>query len=288
MTRPRSTCSCGRPNSVAPFSRARTTSSCQSSRGRRKHQLPRTTGQRKQCRLRPSGGTSGGGLPQSVGSGRGRGVVRPLDHANKVHGALFRRGRHGRRRHNSVGSRSIRTVCTARRTSDPRYERAHRWMPPGTPPACAVGDLPIPLTARRNPPYNYRGLDGAPCAAHIGIRISNLLGMTSLGNSRKNRGRPIRPQITRGTKPGAADRSRPCEPRGISFRKSYAAFSPFLYECLYVCCCRTREPRARRRPVFRSPGGGAGYHRRPICVAWRGLLITCLSTRGFVIQRRPP
>ena len=117
---------------------------------------------------------------------------------------------------------------------------------------------------------------------------NNLLGMTSLGNSRKNRGRPIRPQITRGSKSGEADRSRPCEHRGISFRKSYAKFSPFLYEFLYVCCCRTREPRARRRPVFRSPGGGAGYHRRPICVAWRGLLITCLSTRGFVIQRRPP
>ena len=162
MTRPRSTCRCGRPNSVAPFSRARTTSSCQSSRPTEAPTL--RTGQRKQCRRRPSGGTSGGGLPQNVGSGRGRGVVRPLDHANKVHGALCRRGRHGRRRHNSVGSRSIRTLCTARRTSDPRYERAHRWMPPGTPPACAVSDLPIPLRSRRNPPFLGE-------RAHIGIRI---------------------------------------------------------------------------------------------------------------------
>ena len=104
----------------------------------------------------------------------------------------------------------------------------------------------------------------------------------------ENRGRPIRPQITRGTNSGEADRSRPCEHRSFSFRKSYATFSLFLYECLYVCCCRAREPRARRRREFRSPGGGAGCHRRPICVAWRGLLITCLSTRGFVIQRRPP
>ena len=83
-------------------------------------------------------------------------------------------------------------------------------------------------------------------------------------------------------------RTRPCGGYGSSFRKSYATFSLFLYECLYVCCCRAREPRARRRREFRSPGGGAGCHRRPICVAWRGLLITCLSTRGFVIQRRPP
>lgn len=137
---------------------------------------------------------------------------------------------------------------------------------------------------QRNRSFTGRKHHAASC--HMPHR--KLLGMTALRNSRKKRGRPIRPQITRGTKSGEADRSRPCEPRGISFRKSYAAFSPFLYECLYVCCCRTREPRARRRPVFRSPGGGAGYHRRPICVAWRGLLITCLSTRGFVIQRRPP
>ena len=81
------------------------------------------------------------------------------------------------------------------------------------------------------------------------LQRDNLLGMTSLGNSRKNRGRPIRPQITRGTKSGEADRSRPCEARGISFRKSYAAFSPFLYECLYVCCCRTRN-RARDDALF--------------------------------------
>ena len=111
---------------------------------------------------------------------------------------------------------------------------------------------------------------------------------TSLGNSQKNRGRPIRPQITRGTKSGEADRSRPCEARGISFRKSYAAFSPFLYECLYVCCCRTREPRARRRPVFRSPGSGAGCARRPMCMARRGSLVTSLSTPGLVVTARSP
>ena len=69
---------------------------------------------------------------------------------------------------------------------------------------------------------------------------------------------------------------------------SQAKFSTAGALCLYVCCCRARGPRARRRREFRSPGGGAGCHRRPICVAWRGLLITCLSTRGFVIQRRPP
>ena len=74
------------------------------------------------------------------------------------------------------------------------------------------------------------------------------MGMTSLRNSRENRGRPIRPQITRGTNSGEADRSRPCEHRSFSFRKSYATFSLFLYECLYVCCCRAREPRATTTP----------------------------------------
>ena len=91
--------------------------------------------------------------PKASAAAEDAGLFARLTTPNKVHGALCRRGRHGRRRHNSVGSRSIRTLCTARRTSDPRYERAHRWMPPGTPAACAVSDLPIPLRARRNPPF---------------------------------------------------------------------------------------------------------------------------------------
>ena len=83
-------------------------------------------------------------------------------------------------------------------------------------------------------------------------------------------------------------RTRPCGGYGSSFRKSYATFSLFLYACLYVCCCRAREPRARRRREFRSPGGGAGCSRRAIYVAWHGPFIMPLPTRGLVVWRRPP